>query len=82
MGMKDKRREGKRGYLHYGSTLFHRHAVPPSPDEMKTLIIEKSKMGVEEEPELLVKGKCDFQSKQNVTHLLPETHEELLLLSH
>ncbi|RVE69772.1 hypothetical protein OJAV_G00081090 [Oryzias javanicus] len=32
------------------------HAVPQSPDEMKSLIIEKRKMGVEEEPELLVKG--------------------------
>ncbi|XP_041854232.1 pleckstrin homology domain-containing family H member 3 isoform X1 [Melanotaenia boesemani] len=32
------------------------HTVAQSPDEMKSLIIEKNKMGLEEEPELLVKG--------------------------
>lgn len=33
-----------------------RHSLSEVPDEMKSLIIEKSKMGLEEDPELLVKG--------------------------
>ncbi|XP_064862532.1 pleckstrin homology domain-containing family H member 3-like isoform X3 [Oncorhynchus nerka] len=32
------------------------HSLSEVPDEMKSLIIEKSKMGLEEDPELLVKG--------------------------
>ncbi|KAM6904379.1 pleckstrin homology domain-containing family H member 3 [Xenentodon cancila] len=32
------------------------HAVSPLSDETKSLIIEKNKMGMEEDPELLVKG--------------------------
>lgn len=48
---------GKLSYLH--SAHPHRHTVSESPDEMKNLIIEKNKMGLEEEPELLVKGESD-----------------------
>ncbi|KAJ3601017.1 hypothetical protein NHX12_031990, partial [Muraenolepis orangiensis] len=33
-----------------------RHVVPGATDEMKSLIIEKNKMGLEDDPELLVKG--------------------------
>ncbi|XP_029944753.1 pleckstrin homology domain-containing family H member 3 [Salarias fasciatus] len=32
------------------------HTVSEAPDEMRSLIIEKSKMGLEEDPEVLVKG--------------------------
>ena len=37
-------------------SLTHRHSVSELPEEMKSLIIEKSKMGLDEDPELLVKG--------------------------
>lgn len=48
-----------RSYLHSLSALPHRHTVSQSPDEMKSLIIEKNKMGLEEDPELLVKGESE-----------------------
>lgn len=47
---------GKQGYLHSLSALTHRHTVSQLSDEKKSLIIEKNKMGMEEDPELLVKG--------------------------
>lgn len=50
---------GKPSYLHSRSALPHRHTVSEVSEEMKSLIIEKNKMGLEEEPELLVKGESD-----------------------
>lgn len=47
---------GRGSYLHSPSAPPHRHTVSEVSDEMKSLIIEKNKMALEEEPELLVKG--------------------------
>ena len=40
----------------FPSPLPRRHLVPGVAGEMKSLIIEKNNMGLEEDPELLVKG--------------------------
>lgn len=50
---------GKQSYLHSPCAPPHRHTVSEGSEEMKSLIIEKNKMGLEEEPELLVKGESD-----------------------
>lgn len=47
---------GRQSYLHSPPAPPHRHTVSEVSDEMKSLIIEKNKMALEEEPELLVKG--------------------------
>lgn len=47
---------GKQSYLHSLIAPLHRHTVSDVTEEMKSLIIEKNMMGLEEEPELLVKG--------------------------
>ena len=52
---------GKQSYLHSLSALPCRHTVSDVSEEMKSLIIEKNKMGLEDEPELLVKGKSSSQ---------------------
>lgn len=50
---------GKPSYLHSPSAPPRRHTVSEVSDEMKSPIIEKNKMGQEEEPELLVKGELN-----------------------
>lgn len=53
------------GSLRYLDILFllvDRHTVSELSDEMKSLIIEKSRTGLGEEPETLVKGECDSWS--------------------
>lgn len=50
---------GKQSYLHSPSASSHRHTVSEVSEEMKSLIIEKNKTGLEEEPELQVKGESD-----------------------
>lgn len=50
------------------SALQHRHTVSEVSDEMKSLIIEKNKMGLEEEPELLVKGESNSHNKYDTLH--------------
>lgn len=47
---------GERGYLHFLFAVLHRHTVSQSPVMMKKLISEEKDLGMEEEPELLVKG--------------------------
>lgn len=59
---------GKQSYLHSLSALPHRHTVSEVSEEMKSLIIEKNKMGLEEEPELLVKGESYSQNKHCTIH--------------
>lgn len=54
---------GKQSYLHSLSAPPHRHTVSEVSEEMKSLIIEKNKMGLEEEPELLVKGESGSYKK-------------------
>lgn len=51
---------GKQSYLHSPSVSSHRHTVSEVSEEMKSLIIEKNKTGLEEEPELQVKGESDL----------------------
>lgn len=56
--VEDRRREGSDSYLHSArrSSAPRRHTVSEASEEMKSPIIEKSKMGQEDDSELLVKG--------------------------
>ncbi len=61
--MRGRSRElrGKQSYLHSVFAPPHRHTLSEVSEEMKSLIIEKNKMGLEEEPELLVKGESGLK---------------------
>lgn len=72
---------GKQSYLHSLSALQHRHTVSELSDEMKSLIIEKNKMGLEEDPELLVKGESDSQQTQFITPGPPVANKYVITLS-
>lgn len=61
---------GKQSF-HSHFALPHRHTVSEVSEEMKSLIIEKNKMGLEEESEVLVKGESYSLKKHNKIHPYP-----------